>query len=235
MKRLFTYKLLFFLLTFLSLLNLQAQDYPNLSIGISAMADYRFKINKATNFNVGRYAFGSTVGMEIKIDWTKRIGLVTGIYNDDCGFKTWPKDSGVILGYHQGTFYYTYTSYHFFNLNIPIMVKYKLISKPRIFWDIGAGISANCFYLDKYFHYYREFTDFTWHGSIENSCPSKIRTLNLSSKFSTSINYKIKLMTLGFELGYYLAILDDNYHNYYYGIGAGFSVMFDLERKTKKK
>jgi hypothetical protein len=226
MKKLFT-TIVLFLLFFISAMNLQAQDYPKLSIGVSAMAEYRFKIDRADNFNVGRYAFGSTIGAQIKIDLTKRIALLTGLYNGDYGYKTEPDDS-TINGPHYGNSFKIYTKYHYFNLNIPVMVKYKIISRPRFFWDIGSGISVNCFYLDKNFHYVESRPT-----SIANYSPSKIRTLNLYSKFSSSLNYKIKYMTLGFDLGYYLAILDDNFHNYYYGIGAGLSVMFDIDKKKK--
>jgi hypothetical protein len=223
-------------------LSSNAQETSKWTIGISAMPQFCGKIitNKSFQSPLGLNYYkniidqpnwGYTIGLQIKRDFTKRISLVSGLFNSDFSYCDKIRTRTIYEASHD--YYYIlrtedyYYTTQYFNFNIPFVFKYKMIKKKHFFWDFGIGFSLSMFFLEKHIEHVKRSDENKWQQNAGHEIPDD--PFNLFGKINTSIGYKFNKMSLNFDLDYSMAALGDRWSGYgihYYGLGAGLSLMF---------
>jgi hypothetical protein len=227
-----------FSLLVVMLTSVHAQERSKWSIGFTAMPQYyNCILDKGYYNNVHPYADkhsdqggpGFVVGAQLKYDFTKRFSLQTGVVLNKFWFRTGKiteKVPYLVSQYPPYTVYYTTKisnpAYYNTNLQLPLILTYKLILKPAFYWDMGVGFSWNCL------QYVKEL-DFTTKTREDSYMFSKFYF-----RMNTAFAWKIKKKYVILDIDYSLSPFSENEGRYYYSLGAGISMMFDLKKRGSK-
>jgi len=218
--------------------NLQAQFKPKWSIGFTVMPQgysrflyhsYSSSISEYNPQNTDIGGLGFSAGPLIKLDFTKRLSLQSGlIYNK---FWFWNKES--IHKYFIGrlnhppyTEYYSekkfYTICYHSNLQIPLILKYKMMVKEKFYWDLGLGFSWNIiqFVQEKFV-----YTDKLGKTTTEIKEESHF-SFKPYFRINTGFGFKVKKKDIVFDIDYTVSPYYETEGRYYYSLGAGLSLMF---------
>jgi len=225
-----------------------AQEKNNWSIGFSAMPEYCFRIldnskyakDNNNKINLDRYKYGYTAGLLVKYDFTERISIQSGTYLADYGYRTKEHVDKIAYSfskYPPYSVYYNYVNnysiFHFHSINFPFLFKYKMINKKHFYWDLGLGFALNVFYYGKETNYIKNLSTGDWEKNTNNDSYSAPHPY-LSGKINTTLGYKFKKISINLDMDYSLSAFDDSEGRYYYGLGAGISLIFNISKKVKK-